>query len=124
MGAANDSFPRGGSKNVQVGSGTAASFTIPACPGIIHVLDAFFAKVLAGVGGAAFEGTITLTSSLGTYSAYPLGTIFATGVSTSDSSDDPNVNLTSLPGEAMTIAFNGTTPSGDNQLLGVKWHDI
>jgi hypothetical protein len=116
-------FPRGWTLAVDQ---AIASITVPAIPGVAHVLDSVSAKMNstnAAVGGAL----VTLSSSDGTYNNFVLGHLQTAGVaapgSESDSLSGSDLNLAAGPGASLTIAFSGGGP-GIGETLVIQGHDI
>lgn len=67
-------FPRGWTLSELATAGVTASITVPAIPGVVHVLDAFTASLNAQAAAAGAAGPdITLTSSDGTFTGFVLG---------------------------------------------------
>lgn len=120
--AAVDEFPRGGFASDLPAVASAASITLPACSGIVHILDSFYAFATNTSSANLDDFTVNVsTASLGTIT---LGKVLVTttaGDSGSDSQDD--LGIVSAPGEAMTIAFAGDA-ADVQQFLRIAWHDI
>jgi hypothetical protein len=120
--AANDEFPRGGVASVTT-NGTIASITLPATPGIAHVvtsIDAALVQTVAGSGATFFEATMTdsVTGDV-LYTPWPQSSQAAL----SGGSSSWTGQFIGSVGGAIVIAFNGTA-SSFFEILTVEWYDI
>lgn len=120
--AANDTFPRGWTASA-AGLAGPASITIPASPGVAHVLDAFTAAAYAIAGAAVTGPLINLNSSDGVYVNFPLGFIFLGTAPTNDSGSGSSLGLAANPGASITVSFS-TWEASTFELLTIQGHDI
>lgn len=120
-GAASE-FPRGWTISSDNGGAVGAtSITVPAVPGIVHVLDSFDAKMFNATA-AVVGALITLTSSDGIFAAFPLGRLDAAAGGT-DSASGSGLGLAAGPGASLTIAYSNGV-SGVAEFLVIQGHDI
>jgi hypothetical protein len=114
--AANDDLPRGW----QYGSGgavAAPSITVPATPGVSHVLDAVSATMLAGAAVGPFN--VTVTSSGGTYNGEAVGVLYTSDAGT-DGASPSGLNMACMAGESLTVAC---ASGGTDVYLQIQGHD-
>jgi hypothetical protein len=113
-------FPRGWTfSNVTINPNT-TSITVPAIPGVVHVLDSFTATT---VGSVAVGQTITLASSDGVFAGFILALLSQVAGGTADASVS-GLDLAAGPGASLTIAYGAVTNAGNENLLIVQGHDI
>lgn len=114
-------LPRGATiNNTQLGTGTAAQVTIPAAPGITHVLTSIRAKLAdlnAGPGELTFFVQIVITG------ATTINLLIAAGIPGSDEVDF-TCEIPAPAGGVITVAFNGATAANVYQEVTAQWHDI
>jgi len=122
--AANEEFPRG-SVITSMG-GAQASVTLPACPGIAHVIDGFDTEFVANTAAGAislFEqiqvSSTSITVVIGEYIAN-----CAAGVGCDVTEGASGLNLACAPGEAVQIGITSAAPANSNTGLRVFFHDI
>lgn len=113
-------FPRGWTLTVDSAAG-AATITVPAVAGVVHVLDSFTAKITTGA--AAGGALVTLSSSDGVFTSVPLGAINSPA-SSSDMASASGLDLAAGPGASLTIACNAGPPAGGAEFLMIQGHDI
>ena len=115
-------FPRGWTLTA-FGVGAAATITVPAIPGVVHVLDSFSAK-LTNNGGAAVGDPVQLSSSDGVYSSFQIGQLLISATAESvDTDSASDLDLPAGPGASLTITI--PNPGVSNQVfLRVQGHDI
>jgi hypothetical protein len=114
-------FPRGWTFSART-AGTAASITVPAIPGVIHVLDSVNAKIFNGSGGQAGL-LVTLTSSDGIFAAFLLGELEAVTPNGTDEISLSTLDLAAGAGASLTVAYNGGIALVNENLL-IQGHDI
>jgi hypothetical protein len=121
-------FPRGWTiSNYNSGTASVATITVPASPGVVHVLDSFNAKLVNSDTAAAHQTTVFVSSSDGVLAAFLLA-LLSTGTAVggapvSDESSASGLDLATGPGASMTIAFQSSAASLFQYLL-VQGHDI
>lgn len=118
--AAVDEFPRGWTLTAD--SGSPSTITIPAIPGVAHVLDSIDAR-LVYTGATTGGELIQLSSSGGTYTGLILGRLFCGAANTADEFAATGLDLAASPGESLTVAFGGHV-AGEAQFLMAQGHDI
>jgi hypothetical protein len=115
-------FPRGWTLTVDLVG--AASITVPAIPGVSHVLDAFFAQLGTNAGGGALQ--VQLSSSDGTFNnmviGHPILPAAAAGSFESASASGSDLGLAAGPGASLTV-FMGAI-AGVTETLVIQGHDI
>lgn len=109
-------FPRGWTLSSAPAPPAAASITIPALPGIVHVLDGFTAKLFNSNTSFGANNHVLLSSSDGAFSSFVLA-LLATAqpaAATSyqlDSASESGLGLAAGPGASLTISFDGGAAS-------------
>lgn len=121
MATANEEFPRGWTfSNVQV-AGTAAQIVVAGIAGVSHILDRLIAKLSNASPGAASAINVQVLDGatvLFTWSLICPATISA------DQMDFDGLELTCLPGNALTVKFLTVTPVGYIESIAIEGHDV
>ena len=113
-------FPRGWLLTMQAGGGALASITVPAVPGVVHVLDSFSAVYTCSAAtGTASANNVQITGG-------PLLALLALpgGAVGSDSGGGSGLDYATAPGAALTVAFAGASPGSFFEFLTIQGHDI
>jgi hypothetical protein len=118
--AAEGEFPRGWILNNQVGPGSTASVTVPASPGVVHILDAIFARMQNTTGGVEQTVNIQVTT-LATVLQVEL--IMAATIGSDDVALS-GLNIASASGGILTVNFSAVTVAGYMQSITAQGHDI
>lgn len=120
-----DGFPDGWTLAFTSGGGV-ASITVPAAPGVAHVLDSFQAKAVSFDTTFAHSFNIQVTSSdgvLNTSVAFvSVNAAASAQVGTSDSASASGLNLAAGPGASVTITF-GASATSVTEFLLIQGHD-
>lgn len=110
-------FPRGFTLSKLVGGGApAASITVPATPGISHILDTFTARLISTLPGGA--GPVDVTASGLVLTELYLA---AAGV---DQDGGTGLGIPSGVGLALTVTFSAVTIAGVDQFLLIQGYEI
>lgn len=115
-------FPRGWTLSTQAGGGFGATITVPAAPGIVHVLDSLFARIINTGTGASFIPAVRVTTSLGVVLSQLL--VCAATIVTSDEVSFSGLDIPSSAGGTIVIDFNAVGLAGYFETLVVQGHDI
>jgi hypothetical protein len=116
-------FPRGWTLTNWPGTNFTAAIVVAAVPGVVHVLDAFYYRIIQ-LTGAATTVALQLSSSDGLFAAQYLGALTLTAATnTMDSDSDSGLDLAPGPGASLTVQGSGPIP-GVAQFLRIHGHDI
>lgn len=108
-------FPRGWIITTDVIAGT-VSITVPAAPGVTHILDEFNAKLTVSAAGAATGITVNVDG-------VPYARLQAQ-VSAQDEASVSGMDYSSVFGAALTVAFSAVLGAGVAGTLTIQGHDI
>lgn len=115
-------FPRGWTFNSAVGAGSAAGITVPATPGVVHVLDAIFARLInAGTGASA---AVNVTATIGAVTVVNTQLVVPATVVAADEFSLSGLDLATAPGGSLVVTFSIAAPAGYAEVLIIQGHDI
>jgi hypothetical protein len=121
-------FPRGWTLQAYAVNGASPSITVPATPGVVHVLDSYSAKLMNASTAAGTLSTLLLNSSDGAFSGYVLGIIGASQVTSGsvdvDTAGGSSLDLAAGAGASLTIAFGAISLTNSSEWLLIQGHDI
>lgn len=121
--AARDEFPRGWTLNtVQNGTNVAATITVPAITGVVHVLDSIFAKAANLAAAAAALSVDVRTTAAGVLVLDNLLVVPA-GIG-QDTLPLGGLNISSSLGGTIVVAFAGGPGVSQWEELTIQGHDI
>lgn len=109
-------FPRGWTLSNE-NTGAAATITVPATPGVVHVLDNFTARALN-----QSAGLVVLRVNV-TAPAIELTALFPPATTGTDADSESGLDIATAPGAALTVAFT-TGPASVTEFLLIQGHDI
>lgn len=110
-------FPRGWVATNE-GNGVIATVTIPASPGVQHVLDSFYARL--ETGGVTFSPNVLLAS--GAF-VVQLATLIVPPAADAVDTDSDLVSMAVPPGAVLSVTFS-SGGAGIVEFLRITGHDI
>jgi hypothetical protein len=117
-------FPRGWTLTSATTAGAAATITVPAVPGVVHVLDSLQASLVA-VAAAAAGSFIWVTVSWGGFAPIYLTLLASNGGAIgNESASLSGLDIATAPATALTVAFNAPAAANYNEVLLIQGHDI
>lgn len=116
-------FPRGWTlNNFHAGDGVAASITVAATPGVVHVLDSFVAKMTNNSTAGATASNITVVTAAGT--VLTTSVIVAGAAVGTDESSFSGLDIASSVGGTIVVSFSAVAAAGITEILTIQGHDI
>lgn len=116
-------FARGWTLSSIAGAGAAASITVPATPGVVHILDSLLARLIsaaAGAGGGATQ--LQVVTDPGVVLATDLGPLVAGAGN--DSISLSGLDIAASAGSSLIVRFTVVVPAAFEQDLVIQGHDI
>lgn len=116
-------FPRGWTLSNVANAGSAATITVPATAGVVHVLDSLTATLVA-FAAAAGATAPQIAINTGGGNVIFGAVAFNGGATGRDEESLSGLDLATAPGGALTVAFSAVAPANYFQVLVIQGHDI
>lgn len=115
-------FPRGWTLNNFAAAGTAASITIAATAGVVHVLDSIDAKLVGVAPAAIFGPFVKIIVAAVTIVQWQL--LIPSGTPGTDALSFSGLDIASAPGGTIQVTFDTVAAASTNEMIVAQGHDI